>query len=308
MATARLLRTPVGPFSSSGSRSFAAAAPARTTVGCLSSAAPSGGAERSGFEREDARKRTPKVVVKAAAVAAESERLMTAEPRMLRVAMDLALFIGNTLRAALVVLRAAVKRRPKRLNVQCLLEKAIVDCRFFTLFAVAGSLLGSVLCFLEGCFIIIESYMEYFQSMSQMSHQGHVVQLLVEGLDMFLVGMAMLTFGVSLHVMFVGSQAKRERGPWLSGSNLFGLYYLTKVPPWAEAQSISQAKSRIGHAMMMILQVGVLDKFKSVPVQTCLDLACFAGAVFLSSACIFLLSRLSLGSSSANGATEKKPL
>lgn len=30
-----------------------------------------------------------------------------------------------------------------------LLVQAIVDCRFFTLFAVAGSLLGSVLCFLE---------------------------------------------------------------------------------------------------------------------------------------------------------------
>ncbi|XP_030447088.1 uncharacterized protein LOC115670037 isoform X1 [Syzygium oleosum] len=299
MATARLLQTPARPFCSSGSPSFAAAG---RTVGCLNLVAPSGG-ERSGFEK-------PKMVVKAAAsaVAAESARVITAEPWINGVGADLASFVGIAVSAALVVLRAAVKRRPMKLNVQCLVEKAIVDCRFFTLFAVAGSLLGSVLCFVEGCVIVIESYVEYFQSMSRMSDQGHVVLLLIEGLDMFLVGTAMLIFGVSLHVMFVGSQAKRERGPWLSGSNLFGLYYLTRLPAWAETQSVSQAKSRIGHAMMMILQVGVLEKFKSIPVLTCLDLACFAGAVLLSSACIFLLSRLSLSSSSADGVTEKTPL
>ncbi|KAF8022889.1 hypothetical protein BT93_F0411 [Corymbia citriodora subsp. variegata] len=308
MATARLLRTPAGNFCSSRSPSFAAAAERRTAVRCFSLVAPPCGGARSGFEEDDNRKRRPEVVVKAASVAAASERAIAAEPWINGAAVGLASLTGNAVRAALVFLRAAVKRRPKKLNVQGLIEKTIVDCRFFTLFAVAGSLLGSVLCFLEGCFFVIESYMEYFQSMSHMSDQGHVVQLLVEGIDMFLVGTAMLIFGVSLHVMFVGSQAKRERGPWLSGSNLFGLYYLTRVPAWAEAQSVSQAKSRIGHAMMMILQVGVLEKFKSVPVLNCLDLACFAGAVLLSSACIFVLSRLSLDTSSADGATEKNPL
>lgn len=66
------------------------------------------------------------------------------------------------------------------------------------------------------------------------------------------------------------------------------------LPAWMEMQSISQAKSKIGHAVLMILQVGVLEKFKNVPLVTGLDLACFAGAVIVSSACIFLLSRLSI--------------
>lgn len=57
-------------------------------------------------------------------------------------------------------------------------------------------------------------------------------------------------------------------------------------------QSVSEAKSRLGHAMMMILQVGVLEKFQSVPLATGLDLACAAAAILLSSACVFLLSRL----------------
>lgn len=65
------------------------------------------------------------------------------------------------------------------------------------------------------------------------------------------------------------------------------------LPTWAETQSVSQAKSKIGHAVMMILQVGVLEKLKSVTLVTGVDLACFAGAVLMSSASIFLLSRLS---------------
>ena len=59
-------------------------------------------------------------------------------------------------------------------------------------------------------------------------------------------------------------------------------------------QSVSQAKSKLGHAVMMLLQVGVLEKFKSVPLVTGLDLACFAGTVLMSSTCIFLLSKLSV--------------
>jgi len=70
---------------------------------------------------------------------------------------------------------------------------------------------------------------------------------------------------------------------------------LQSLPTWVEMRSVSQAKSKIGHAIMMILQVGMLEKFKNIPLATSLDLACFAGAVMFSSACIFLLSRLSPG-------------
>lgn len=69
-------------------------------------------------------------------------------------------------------------------------------------------------------------------------------------------------------------------------------------------KSIAQAKTKIGHALMMILQVGVMEKFKSIPLITGLDLACFAGALFISSASIFLLSRLTT-SVASNAASNK---
>lgn len=66
-------------------------------------------------------------------------------------------------------------------------------------------------------------------------------------------------------------------------------------------ESVTQAKYRIGYAAIMILQVGLLEKFKKVPLVTSLDLACFAGAVLVSSASIFDLSKLSVGDIGGEG-------
>ncbi|XP_043713310.1 uncharacterized protein LOC122661866 [Telopea speciosissima] len=193
------------------------------------------------------------------------------------------------------ILRPDLKRKSWRLKVEMLLERVFIDCRFFTLFAVSGSLLGSILCFFEGCFLILESYFNYFHKMLQNSDQGHVVELLIEAIDMFLLGTAMLIFGTGLYVFFVGSKGMKRGGTELiPQSNFFGLYHLHMLPAWVEMQSISQEKSKLGHAVLMILHGGVLEKFKNIPLVTGLDLACFAGAVLVSSASIFLLSRLSM--------------
>ncbi|KAG8632538.1 hypothetical protein MANES_18G031533v8 [Manihot esculenta] len=163
------------------------------------------------------------------------------------------------------------------------IEKAIIGCGFFTLFAIAGSLLSSVLCFLEGCSLILESYFHYFSSLSQSSDQGQMVQLLIEAIDLSLVGTAMLIFGVGLHVILVGPNHSKF------------------LPSWVQMESVTQAKYRIGYAAIMILQVGLLEKFKKVPLVTSLDLACFAGAVLVSSASIFDLSKLSVGDIGGEG-------
>ncbi|WJX50907.1 hypothetical protein P8452_37153 [Trifolium repens] len=203
----------------------------------------------------------------------------------------LAEIIASIRNAMLVLLlrKAVIKRNLAwNLHPQMLIEKAIIDCRFFTLFAVAGSLLGSVLCFLEGCVLVIESYAHYLHTMSQRLDQGHLVHLLIEAIDMFMVGTALLMFGVGLYVMFVGScrATSKQNEP-------YGLLYIMKSPPrWVGMQSIEQAKSKIGHAVMMILQVGLIEKFNNVPLVTGVDLACFAAALVTSSATIFVLSRL----------------
>ncbi|KAJ8621012.1 hypothetical protein MRB53_029541 [Persea americana] len=201
---------------------------------------------------------------------------------------------ADVAKAALGLIKPRVNRKSGPVQAEIILETGILNCRFFTLFAVAGSLIGSILCFLEGCFLILESFYQYFQNMSQRSHQGEVMHLLVEALDFFLVGNAMLIFGVGIYVMFVGSkEMNRNKGSLNPGSNFFGFFHLKRLPSWVHIQSLSQAKTGIGHSVVMILQAGVIDKLKDVPMTSVLDLACLAGTILLSSACIFLLSRLS---------------
>lgn len=143
---------------------------------------------------------------------------------------------------------------------------------------------------------------------------------------MYLVATAMLVFGVGLHVLFMGSNDLRHIDKKSSSSSqsnylkvissylgisrsLFVLLLLTALEIWfcqtipsqLGMNSIMQAKTKIGHAVVMILQVGVLEKFQSVPLVTGLDLACFAGAVFLSATCIFLLSKLSIINNTQHG-------
>ncbi|XP_062107059.1 uncharacterized protein LOC133818296 [Humulus lupulus] len=232
-----------------------------------------------------------------AAAASGSLIFITSEPkeRIDGAIFDLVSSLSSKVNnAVLVLLREHFKRRSLKQNIQMFIERGILNCRFFALFAVVGSLLGSVLCFVEGCFLVLQSYFQYFHNLSHKADQGHVMHLLIEAIDMFMVGMAMLMFGFGLYTMFVGSKSVKEKGPCLAGSNLFGLFYMKSLPTWVEMQSVSQAKSKLGHAVMMILQVGVLEKFKSVPLVTGLDLACFAATVLISSACIFLLSKLSV--------------
>ncbi|PIN15836.1 hypothetical protein CDL12_11519 [Handroanthus impetiginosus] len=188
-------------------------------------------------------------------------------------------------------LKFITKRMTWKLNFEMIIEKVIMDCRFFTILATAGSLLGSFLCFVEGCFLILESYSQYFHGLSQVSGQGHVVLMLIEAIDVFLVGTAMLIFGMALHVMFVGQNNLK---PLHSTPNLSQNFNLQKLPSWIGMESVIQAKSKSGHAVIMILQVEVLEKFKSVPLVNGLDLACFVGTVFLSSAAIFVLSRIAV--------------
>uniref|UniRef100_A0ACD5X7D0 Uncharacterized protein n=1 Tax=Avena sativa TaxID=4498 RepID=A0ACD5X7D0_AVESA len=160
--------------------------------------------------------------------------------------------------------------------IEAVIHQGVIRCQSFTLIGVAGSLLGSVPCFLEGCGVVLESFMLQFRAMSQVVDQAEIIKLLIEALDMFLIGTALLTFG-----MFYGSRSVQKP-----------IYQ--RLKEGARLQSIVQAKSRFGHAILLLLQAGVLEKFKSVPLVTGLDMACFAGAVLASSAGVFLLSKLSV--------------
>ncbi|KAK7251922.1 hypothetical protein RIF29_35534 [Crotalaria pallida] len=287
MATTRLLRTssPINQIPSSSSTTTTTLF-MRGVVRCQSRVNLNGDHNIASGKGE---RKAPVMAVKE--LAAATDIIATSQPVIRQGLLDLAMFITRIRNAMLAFLRASINGKQWNLPPQMLIERAIIDFRFFTLFAVAGSLLGSILCFVEGCFLVLKSYAHYFHTLSHSLDQGHLVHLLIEAIDMFLVGTALLIFGASLYVIFVGS-ATAEKESWPCGSNLLGLFYMKSAPGWVGMQSVAEAKSKIGYAVMMILQVGVLDKLKDISFVTGLDLAFFAAAVFTSSASIFVLSRL----------------
>ncbi|CAN6286886.1 unnamed protein product [Urochloa humidicola] len=176
--------------------------------------------------------------------------------------------------------------------IETTIHQAIISCRSFTLIAVAGSLVGSIPLFAKGCAFVMKSF--FMHTMSQAVDKGEITKLLIEALDMFLMGTALLKFAMGIYIMFYGSQNIQTQAGHVNTPHL-GAFNLKKLKDGARIRSITQAKTRIGHAILLLLQVGVLEKFKCVPLVTGLDTACFAGAVLASSAGVFLLSKLSMG-------------
>uniref|UniRef100_A0A0D9WU10 Uncharacterized protein n=1 Tax=Leersia perrieri TaxID=77586 RepID=A0A0D9WU10_9ORYZ len=171
-------------------------------------------------------------------------------------------------------------------ELEARIEKVIYACRFMTFLAIVGSLVGSVPCFLKGCVYVMDAFIEYY-----LHGGGKVILMLVEAIDMFLVGTVMFVFGTGLYELFISNMDIAKSSSY--GSNLFGLFRLPERPKWLKIQSVNDLKTKLGHVIVMVLMVGIFEKSKRVTITSCTDLFCFAASIFLSSACLYLLSRLS---------------
>ncbi|KAF8033452.1 hypothetical protein BT93_D2152 [Corymbia citriodora subsp. variegata] len=169
------------------------------------------------------------------------------------------------------------------------IERVIYQCRFMTFLGVSGSLVGSFLCFVKGCTYVTQSFMEYFVNRSK------VIFLLVEAIDVYLLGTVMLVFGMGLYELFVSNLdiAKSVSGEGnQQTSNFFGLFTLKERPKWLEIKSVNELKTKLGHVIVMLLLIGLFDKSKRAAIHTPVDLLCFSASILLSSGCLYLLSKL----------------
>ncbi|KAG6687513.1 hypothetical protein I3842_11G074400 [Carya illinoinensis] len=169
------------------------------------------------------------------------------------------------------------------------IERAIYRCRFMALLGVLGSLVGSILCFIKGCTYVVSSYLEYSVN------RGKVIMLLVESIDVYLLGTVMLVFGMGLYELFVSNldtvkSPLKEKLPYRS--NLFGLFTLKERPKWLNIKTVNELKTKLGHVIVMLLLIGLFEKSKKAVIQSPVDLLCFSASVLLSSGSLFLLSKL----------------
>lgn len=137
-------------------------------------------------------------------------------------------------------------------QIEAWLENRIFNCRFLTLMAVVGSLVGATLCFIKGSIFVAESVKVFVHHCIKGLNTGKVIMLLVEALDVYLIGTVMLIFGMGLYELFVdtlilpdgavASSLLRSRS-----SSLFGLFPLRARPKWLEISSLDEMKTKLGH-------------------------------------------------------------
>uniref|UniRef100_A0A1J3CXY5 Uncharacterized protein n=1 Tax=Noccaea caerulescens TaxID=107243 RepID=A0A1J3CXY5_NOCCA len=169
------------------------------------------------------------------------------------------------------------------------IEKVIYSCRFMAFLGTLGSLFGSVICFIKGCMYVADSFVQYSVN------RGKVILLLVEAIDIYLLGTVMLVFGMGLYELFISNLDTSESHSHdnvANRSSLFGMFPLKERPQWLEVKSVSELKTKLGHVIVMLLLIGLFDKSRKIAITSVTDLLCISVSIFLSSACLFLLSRL----------------
>ncbi|XP_054814450.1 uncharacterized protein LOC129314982 [Prosopis cineraria] len=175
------------------------------------------------------------------------------------------------------------------------IERIIFDFRFLALFAVGGSLAGSLLCFLNGCVYITDAYKVYWTSCVKGIHTGQMVLRLVEAIDVYLAGTVMLIFGMGLYGLFISNvppDAPPAGDRALKGSSLFGMFALKERPKWMKISSLDELKTKVGHVIVMILLVKMFERSKMVKIHTGMDLLSYSICIFLSSASLYILHHL----------------
>ncbi|KAH9626581.1 hypothetical protein KSS87_006980 [Heliosperma pusillum] len=180
-------------------------------------------------------------------------------------------------------------------SAESTIERVIFDFRFLALLAVGGSLMGSVLCFLNGCVYIIDAYKVYWTGCLKGKHTGQMVLRLVEAIDVYLAGTVMLIFAMGLYGLFISNVPPNvhpgaDRA--LKGSSLFGMFTLKERPRWMKISSLDELKTKVGHVIVMILLVKMFERSKMVTITTGLDLLSYSVCIFLSSASLYILHNL----------------
>lgn len=205
---------------------------------------------------------------------------------------------GNATAAAAPAPGPALAAASKSTVVETTIERVIFDFRFLALLAVAGSLAGSILCFLNGCVFIKEAYQVYWSGCVKGIHSGQMVLKVVEAIDVYLAGTVMLIFGMGLYGLFISNasaEVPSESDRALSGSSLFGMFALKERPKWMMISSLDELKTKVGHVIVMILLVKMFERSKMVTIATGLDLLSYSVCIFLSSASLYILHILHKG-------------
>lgn len=115
-------------------------------------------------------------------------------------------------------------------------KRALTAGRWFTLIAVAGSLVGSIALLVYEALVIAEAMIDAVQAASISPKIAKVLAVgLIEALDVFLIAVVAYTIGVGLYVLFIDDTLP--------------------VPTWFKVKDLDDLKSHLVSSVIAVLAV-----------------------------------------------------
>lgn len=130
-------------------------------------------------------------------------------------------------------------------------EKLLYSTRYLSLIAVIGSVISSVILFIQGIVIIYEGLFEYFKNEHSESGTARTYELfeqIVSSVDVFLFALVLIIFGVGVYELFVTQVDPVEQNH-------------DSRPSWLRISSVDDLKSSLGKVILMVL---IVSFFKHV--------------------------------------------
>ncbi|MCH5247588.1 MAG: YqhA family protein [Muribaculaceae bacterium] len=125
-------------------------------------------------------------------------------------------------------------------------ERLLYSSRYLSLIAVIGSLVSSVILFIQGIVIIFKGLVEYF--MNPTEKYEVLFEKLVSSVDVFLFALALIIFGVGIYELFVTKIDPVEKN-------------VDSRPSWLQTPTLDDLKSSLGKVILMVL---IVSFFKHV--------------------------------------------
>ncbi len=129
----------------------------------------------------------------------------------------------------------------RRSNIRELERRIVVGSRFFTLFAVLGSLIAAILMFFLGIYNVFQAYQYVLiEPAGERPFGTSAVIQIIEGLDRFLIAIVLLYFAFGVYSLFIHPEEPEQK---------------LALPQWLRVTQIGQLKQVVAEVIIVILFV-----------------------------------------------------
>ncbi|MBN2895165.1 MAG: YqhA family protein [Campylobacterales bacterium] len=160
-------------------------------------------------------------------------------------------------------------------------ESALWRSRFFTLFAVVFSIIGSMILFVVASLDIWGVVVMIWDMLVNHAHPEHlheeVVANIIGAVDLFLIAIVMMIFSMGIYELFISKIDEAEQ----SGNSSEVL----------KIHSLDQLKDKIAKVIIMVLVVSFFQRVLHTTYSGPLEMLYFAGSILLLALALYFLHK-----------------